>query len=87
MYSDNFMVKLREISRVNNIRFLSWRFGVYLEGGGGLDTGGALVLGGGGGASVVNVFTCVIIFIAALFLCISTSLKAASTPPCLSMKS
>jgi len=45
---------------------------MVLEGGGGLDTGGALVLGGGGGASVVNVFT---------------SLKAASTPPCLSMKS
>ena len=29
----------------------------YLDGGGGLDKGGALVLGGGGGASVVNVFT------------------------------
>ena len=41
------------------------------------------------GAPLLSMYSpaCVRIFIAALVLCIFTSLKAASTPPCLSMKS
>ena len=59
---------------------------IYLEGGGGLEIGAGHVLGGGGGASV-KVFTLDKSEMNMTYFASYTSLKAASTPPCLSMKS